>query len=72
VRSYAIVLIFLEGRVLMAIPAPARGGLDSVVLVNWGCLAITLVVTECVLRWPALFHRSLSEARTVQIGTETL
>jgi hypothetical protein len=50
-RSYAIVLIFLEGRVLMAIPALARGGMDAVVLVNWGCLAVTLVVMECVLRW---------------------
>ena len=33
-RSYSIVLIFLEGRVLMAIPALARHGMDSVVLVN--------------------------------------
>lgn len=51
VRSYAIVLIFLEGRVLMAIPALARRGMDSVVLVNWGCLALSLIVTECFLRW---------------------
>jgi uncharacterized membrane protein len=51
VRSYGIVLIFLEGRVLMAIPALGRGGMDSVVLVNWGCLALTLIVSECVLRW---------------------
>ncbi len=50
-RSYAIVLIFLEGRVLMAIPALARHGMDAVVLVNWGCLAVTLVVMECILRW---------------------
>lgn len=55
VRSYAIVLIFLEGRVLMAIPALARGGMEAVVLVNWGCLTITLVVTECFLRWHQLF-----------------
>ena len=72
VRSYAIVLIFLEGRVLMAIPALARGGMDSVVLVNWGCLAVTLVVTECVLRWPALFDHGLSQSRSVQIGTKGL
>jgi uncharacterized membrane protein len=51
IRSYAIVLIFLEGRVLMAIPALARLGMDAVVLVNWGCLALTLVVVECHLRW---------------------
>lgn len=50
-RSYAIVLIFLEGRVLMAIPALARHGMDSIVLVNWGCLAVTLVVVEVLLRW---------------------
>jgi len=55
VRSYAVVLIFLEGRVLMAIPALARGGMDSVVLVNWGCLAVTLVGTEVFLRWRELF-----------------
>ncbi|MGH9420010.1 MAG: DUF2306 domain-containing protein [Thermoanaerobaculia bacterium] len=50
-RSYAIVLIFLEGRLLMAIPALGRRGMDAVVLVNWGCLAVTLVVVECLLRW---------------------
>ena len=60
-RSYAIVLIFLEGRVLMAIPSLARHGMDAIVLVNWGCLAVTLVVMECVLRWreivPGDHHR---------------
>lgn len=54
-RSYAIVLIFLEGRVLMAIPALARHGMDAVVLVNWGCLAVTLVVVESFLRWREVF-----------------
>ena len=54
-RSYAIVLIFLEGRVLMAIPALARRGMDAVVLVNWGCLAVTLVVVESWLRWREVF-----------------
>jgi uncharacterized membrane protein len=53
-RSYGIVLIFLEGRVLMAIPALARHGMDAIVLVNWACLAVTLVVTECLLNWDAV------------------
>ena len=55
VRSYAVVLIFVEGRVLMAIPALERGGMDSVVLVNWACLTVTLVGTEFFLRWRELF-----------------
>ena len=55
IRSYAIVLIFLEGRVLMAIPALARHGMDSIVLVNWGCLAVTLVVVEVGIRWREVF-----------------
>ena len=50
-RSYAIVLIFLEGRVLMAIPALARQGMDAVVLVNWACFAVTLVAMEVLLHW---------------------
>jgi len=50
-RSYALVLIFLEGRVLMAIPALARHGMEAVVLVNWACLAVTLVAVECILHW---------------------
>lgn len=54
-RSYAIVLIFLEGRVLMAIPALARHGMDAVVLVNWACFALTLVVVESFLRWREVF-----------------
>jgi uncharacterized membrane protein len=55
VRSYAVVLIFLEGRVLMAIPTIGRHGMDSVVLVNWACLALSLVVAEFILRWRDLF-----------------
>jgi hypothetical protein len=35
----------------MAVPALGRGGMDSVVLVNWACFAITLIVVECMLRW---------------------
>jgi uncharacterized membrane protein len=54
-RSYAIVLVFLEGRVLMAIPAVARHGMDAVVLVNWGCFAVTLVAVESFLRWREVF-----------------
>ena len=54
-RSYAIALIFLEGRVLMAIPALARQGMDAVVLVNWACFAVTLVVMECALHWREIF-----------------
>jgi uncharacterized membrane protein len=50
-RSFSIVLIFLEGRVLMAVPALARHGMDAIVLVNWGCFAVSLVVVECVIRW---------------------
>jgi hypothetical protein len=66
VRSYAIVLIFLEGRILMAIPALAQKGMDAVVLVNWGCLAVTLVVTEVLLRWPDLVSGNRIKARKAQ------
>lgn len=62
-RSYAIALIFLEGRVLMAIPAVARHGMDAVVLVNWGCFAVTLVVVESFLRWREVFPARRSSAR---------
>jgi uncharacterized membrane protein len=59
-RSYGIVLIFLEGRVLMAIPALARHGMDAIVLVNWACLAVTLVATECILNWDVIRAKSQS------------
>jgi len=55
VRSYSILLIFLEGRILMAIPVLARRGMDAVVLVNWGCMVLSLVTVECFLRWRQLF-----------------
>jgi len=57
IRSYAVILIFVEGRVLMAIPVVARGGMDSIVLVNWGCFAVTLVVVECLLQWRDIVPR---------------
>jgi uncharacterized membrane protein len=55
VRSYSILLIFLEGRVLMAIPALSSRGLDSVVAVNWACMVVSLVAVEFFLRWRQLF-----------------
>jgi uncharacterized membrane protein len=55
IRSYSILLLFLEGRVLMAIPVLGRRGMDSVVLVNWACIAITLVVVEIYLRRREVF-----------------
>jgi uncharacterized membrane protein len=54
-HSYVVVLIFLEGRVLMANPALARQGMDSVVVVNWGCLVLSQVCGEFILRWRDLF-----------------
>ncbi len=62
VRSYSILLIFLEGRVLMAIPALSSRGLDSVVAVNWACMVVSLVAVEFFLRWRQLFPRQLSPA----------
>jgi hypothetical protein len=62
VRSYGILLIFLEGRVLMAIPALAHKGMDAVVLVNWFCLVATLIAAECLLRWPQLFPKRIKPA----------
>jgi hypothetical protein len=53
-RSYAIALIFIEGRVLMAIPWFAAGGLDSVVAVNWLLLVVSLVAVELWLQWEKL------------------
>jgi hypothetical protein len=64
-RSYAIVLIFLVGRVLMAVPALARHGMDSIVLVNWVCLAVTLVVMESLLRWREVFPSVRRRPETV-------
>lgn len=51
IRSYGVTLNFLEGRVLMAIPPIGAGGLDSVVLVNWGSLVLTLVGAELLIQW---------------------
>ncbi|HUX45694.1 MAG TPA: DUF2306 domain-containing protein [Terracidiphilus sp.] len=55
IRSYSILLIFIEGRVFMAIPILSRGGMDSVVLVNWACIAVTLFAVEIYLRWQEIF-----------------
>jgi hypothetical protein len=50
----------------MAVPALARHGMDAIVLVNWGCLVVTLVTVECVLRWreivPAGQRKALRQA----------
>lgn len=46
----------------MAIPALSRRGLDSVVVVNWGCMVVSLVAVECFLRWQQLFPLQLPPA----------
>lgn len=53
-RSYAIALIFIEGRVLMAIPWLDARGLDSVVAVNWTLLVVSLLCVELWLQWERL------------------
>ena len=57
IRSYAVVLNFLEGRVLMAFPPIGAQGMDAVVAVNWLCLVVTLVGAELVVQWPKLTGR---------------
>ena len=53
-RSYAIALIFIEGRVLMAIPWFGARGLDAVVAVNWFLLVASLLAVEFWLQWEKL------------------
>jgi uncharacterized membrane protein len=71
-RSYSIVLIFLEGRVLMAVPVLARHGMDAIVLVNWACLAVTLVVVECVIRWREIVPSTPSKRMSLSGSAELL
>jgi len=47
----------------MAIPAIGQQGMDSVVLVNWACFAVSLVVAEFALRWRDLFPVRADAAR---------
>jgi uncharacterized membrane protein len=60
VRSYAIALIFLEVRVVQAIPAITRMGLDGVTYVVWTCIALSLLVPEFIIQWRGMFPAKAS------------
>lgn len=60
-RGYAIGLIFIEGRVLMAIPWLGAHGLDAVVAVNWALLVVSLLAVDLWLQWEKL---SLRQGKT--------
>jgi uncharacterized membrane protein len=54
IRSYAMVLVFVTTRVVLAVPAIAATGLDGVVMVVWSCLVLHLVAAQFVIDWPRL------------------
>jgi hypothetical protein len=55
IRSYAITLIFVVTRVLMAIPAMERHGFDALVPLLWILNIAALLITQLGMNWPALF-----------------
>ena len=62
-RSYATTLIFVEVRVLDAIPALARMGLDSLVPIIWICNVLAWMVPTLIQQWPDIFGRKTALQR---------
>jgi uncharacterized membrane protein len=63
IRSYAIALIFLEARVITAIPSIERSGLDGIAIVVWLCNAAAWIVPSVIFNWREMFTTNSAKAR---------
>lgn len=69
IRSYAVALVFIEGRFVMGITGWEQLGVEMVQAIIWSCLALSLLFADLVIHWAdirALFSapvRSASKAK---------
>lgn len=53
-RSYAVGLVFFEGRFILGVTGLETGGVEIVQAVIWGCLAMAVIVADVVNDWAEL------------------
>jgi uncharacterized membrane protein len=70
VRSYAIALVFIEGRFIMGVTGWERLGVEIVQAIIWSCLALSVLLGDLANHWTeirsALSARAKAEVPTRQ------
>jgi hypothetical protein len=70
VRSYAIALVFIEGRFIMGVTGWEQLGVEIVQAIIWSCLALSVLLGDLANHWTeirsALSARAKAEVPTRQ------
>jgi hypothetical protein len=68
-RSYAVALVFFEGRFILGVTGLERAGIEVVQTVIWACLALSLLLADLVNDWYEIRVAALAPARS-SVGVE--
>lgn len=66
-RSYAVALVFFEGRFILGVFGLETAGVEIVQAVIWSCLALSLVLADIVNDWAEL-RRAVLEPATAKVA----
>ena len=63
-RSYAVALVFFEGRMILGVTGLETQGVEIVQAVIWTCLALSVPVADVVNDWAELRRTATAPARS--------
>lgn len=64
VRSYAVALVFFEGRLILGLTGLETAGVEMVQAVIWSCLALSVPLADIVNDWNELRRAATAPARS--------
>jgi hypothetical protein len=68
-RSYAVALVFFEGRFILGVFGLETAGVEIVQAVIWSCLALSLVLADIVNDWAELRRAVLEPSPATSVKT---
>lgn len=72
VRSYAIALVFIEGRFIMGVTGWEQLGVEIVQAIIWSCLAMSVLLGDLAIHWAEIRVALSSPARSNVPTKQTL
>jgi len=64
-RSYAVALVFFEGRLILGVTGLETAGVEIVQAVIWTCLALSVPLADVVNDWNELRRPVVSPSRSL-------
>jgi hypothetical protein len=63
-RSYAVALVFFEGRFILGVTGLETGSVEITQAVIWGCLAMAVILADVINDWSDLRRPAGAPARS--------